>query len=120
MIAVIGEALIDLIGSNSGEYKAVVGGANAIVAVELAVRGEPHPFLGRMSSDNFGQMIRFQFAKHGVNLSHSIDAKEQTSLARLFTAYERTGTFQACGLIARSASKIVLFCSNLSSRFRQS
>lgn len=81
MIAVIGEALIDLIGSNSGEYKAVVGGANANVAVALAVRGEPHAFLGRISSDNFGLMIRSHFAKHGVNLSHSIDAKEHTSLA---------------------------------------
>lgn len=81
MIVVIGEALIDLIGSTSGEYRAVVGGANANVAAALAVRGENHAFLGRISSDDFGKKIRSHLLGHGVNLSLSIEAKEQTSLA---------------------------------------
>ncbi len=38
MILVIGEALIDLIGRGGGTYEAVVGGANAKVALALAVR----------------------------------------------------------------------------------
>lgn len=83
MILVIGEALIDLIGAadNSGNYQAVVGGANANVALALARRGVDQRFMGRISSDGFGQQIRERLASNGVNLDYSINASEQTSLA---------------------------------------
>ncbi len=83
MILVIGEALIDLIGKadGDGKYQAVVGGANANVALALARRGEPQKFLGRISTDGFGQMIRHRLASNGVDLSLSVSASEQTSLA---------------------------------------
>ncbi len=82
MIVVIGEALIDLISKgNSGNYQAVVGGANANVALALAIRGEKQIFLGRISNDGFGQQIRSHLAGNGVNLDYSISAKEQTTLA---------------------------------------
>lgn len=82
MIVVIGEALIDLISKgNTGSYQAVVGGANANVALALAVREEKQIFLGRISSDGFGQQIRNHLASGGVNLEYSISAKEQTTLA---------------------------------------
>ena len=83
MILVIGEALIDLIGAadSSGQYQAVVGGANANVALALARRGVDQRFLGRISSDGFGQQIRERLKSNGVNLDYSIKAQEQTSLA---------------------------------------
>ena len=81
MILVIGEALIDLIGRGGGTYEAVVGGANANVALALAVRGEEQAFLGRISKDGFGQLIRGHLSDNGVNLELSISAIEQTSLA---------------------------------------
>ena len=81
MIVVIGEALIDLISKEPGKYEAVVGGANANVALALAVRGEKQAFLGRISSDSFGQQIRNHLSSHGVNLQYSISAKEQSTLA---------------------------------------
>jgi fructokinase len=81
MIVVIGEALIDLISKESGSYQAVVGGANANVALALAVRGEKQAFLGRVSSDGFGQQIRNHLSSNGVNLDYSIAAQEQTTLA---------------------------------------
>jgi len=83
MILVIGEALIDLIGAadGSGQYQAVVGGANANVALALARRGVEQRFLGRISSDGFGQQIRERLSSNGVNLDYSINAKEQTTLA---------------------------------------
>lgn len=83
MILVIGEALIDLIGEadSGGKYTAVVGGANANVALALARRGEDQRFLGRISSDGFGKQIRQHLASNGVNLDLSISAEEQTSLA---------------------------------------
>lgn len=82
MILVIGEALIDLIGkAGSSHYTSVVGGANANVALALARRGEPQAFLGRISTDGFGQQIRERLSSNGVNLEHSITASEQSTLA---------------------------------------
>ena len=83
MILVIGEALIDLIGDSAtpGEYKSVVGGANANVALALARRGTAQKFMGRISSDGFGEQIRHRLVSNEVDLSWSIAAKEQTTLA---------------------------------------
>lgn len=83
MILVAGEALIDLIGSaSSGDnYQAVVGGANANVALALARRGEDQRFLGRISGDGFGRTIRQRLAGNGVSLELSVSATEQTTLA---------------------------------------
>lgn len=83
MILVIGEALIDLIGDSAapGEYRSVVGGANANVALALARRGTAQRFMGRISSDGFGEQISRRLASNEVDLSWSIAAKEQTTLA---------------------------------------
>ena len=80
---VIGEALIDLIESKaqSGSYQAVVGGANANVAIALARAGTPQQLLARISSDSFGQKIRTRLEDNGVGLDYAIDAPEATSLA---------------------------------------
>lgn len=80
MILVIGEALIDLI-QVGDQFKPVVGGANANVALALARRGERQKFLGRISSDGFGKQIRNRLSSNGVDLEWSIPAKEQTTLA---------------------------------------
>ena len=83
MILVIGEALIDLIESKaeSGSYQAVVGGANANVAIALARAGTPQQLLARISSDSFGQKIRARLESNGVGLDYAIVASEATSLA---------------------------------------
>jgi fructokinase len=83
MILVIGEALIDLIENRyqAGSFKAVVGGANANVALALARRGTKHQFLGRISNDRFGKIIRERLESNGVHLEHSIAAEELTTLA---------------------------------------
>ncbi len=83
MIVVIGEALIDLIESKaeSGSYQAVVGGANANVAIALARAGTPQQLLARISSDSFGQKIRARLESNGVGLDYAIEAPEATSLA---------------------------------------
>ena len=80
---VIGEALIDLIGEegSGGNYTAIVGGANANVALALAVRGEEQRFLGRISEDGFGRQIASHLSSHGVDLSLAVNATEQTTLA---------------------------------------
>ena len=83
MILVIGEALIDLIENRyqAGAFNAIVGGANANVAIALARRGTPQQFLARISSDRFGKIIRERLVSNGVALDHSIETDELTTLA---------------------------------------
>ena len=83
MIVVIGEALIDLIEdkSTAGRYQAVVGGANANVAIALARAGVRQQLLARISSDAFGQKIRQRLVENKVGLDYAIAAKEPTSVA---------------------------------------
>ena len=83
MIVVIGEALIDLIESREikGQFQAVVGGANANVALALARRNTNHMFLARISSDRFGGLIKERLLTNNVNLDKSINTDEPTTLA---------------------------------------
>ena len=83
MIVVIGEALIDLIESREikGQFQAVVGGANANVALALARRNTNHLFLARISSDRFGGLIKERLHSNNVNLDKSINTDEPTTLA---------------------------------------
>ena len=83
MIVVIGEALIDLIEdkSTAGKYQAVVGGANANVAIALARAGVKQQLLARISSDSFGQKIRQRLVDNNVGLDYAIAASEPTSVA---------------------------------------
>ena len=83
MIIVIGEALIDLIQDryNPTSYNAVVGGANANVAIALARRGTNHTFLARISTDSFGQQITKKLNDNNVNTDHKITTTEPTTLA---------------------------------------
>ena len=83
MIVVIGEALIDLIEdkSTAGRYQAVVGGANANVAIALARAGVKQQLLARISGDAFGQKIRQRLVDNKVGLDYAIAAKEPTSVA---------------------------------------
>ncbi|MFM6979796.1 MAG: carbohydrate kinase family protein [Micrococcales bacterium] len=82
MILVIGEALIDLIENRyqPGAFNAIVGGANANVAIALARRGTKQQFLGRISNDRFGKIIREKLEANHVGLSHSISADEMSTL----------------------------------------
>lgn len=83
MIVVIGEALIDLIEDKtvSGRYQAVVGGANANVAIALARAGVKQQLLARLSNDAFGQKIRQRLTENQVGLDYAVEAQEQTSVA---------------------------------------
>lgn len=83
MILVIGEALIDLIENRyqAGAFNAIVGGANANVAIALARRGTPQQFLARLSNDRFGKIIRERLETNNVGLDHAIAASELTTLA---------------------------------------
>ena len=83
MIVVIGEAIIDLIESKEtkGQFNAIVGGANANVALALARRETNHQFLARISTDRFGQIIKDRLVSNNVKLDHIINTDEPSTLA---------------------------------------
>jgi fructokinase len=82
VIVVAGEALIDLlpIPSAHHHFDARPGGAPCNVAVGVARLGRPTCFLGRISADPFGQMLRRHLEDAGVDLSMAALALEPTTL----------------------------------------
>jgi fructokinase len=81
VIAVCGEALVDLLPTSADSYRAAPGGSPANTAVALARLGTPVELLARLSSDSFGQLLRGHLAGNGVGLSRAVAAAEPSSLA---------------------------------------
>ena len=82
VVAVAGEALVDLVPAPVGGYFEIApGGSPANVALGLARLGVPARLLARISDDMLGKRIRDHLTHNGVQLDHAVPAKEQTSLA---------------------------------------
>lgn len=80
--AVVGEALIDLAGSGDDEpWLARPGGSPYNVAIGLARLGRPTAFVGRLSRDPLGGILRSHAGRSGVDLAHAVDAREPTTIA---------------------------------------
>src|SRR4029078_6036324 len=71
MIVVAGESLIDLILGADGRVEAVPGGGPYNVARTLGRLGQAVAFLGRLSTDRFGSMLRAGLAAENVDLGLS-------------------------------------------------
>ena len=90
VIAVAGEALVDLVPAPVGDYFEIApGGSPANVALGLARLGIPARLLARIADDMLGRRIRAHLTHNGVQLDHAVAAKEQTSLAMV--SLDRTG-----------------------------
>ncbi len=83
MIVVCGEALIDLTSSRSepGRFDAHPGGGPCNTAVGLGRLGIPTGFLGRLSSDRFGALLRRHLGDAAVDLGMVIDTVDLSTLA---------------------------------------
>ena len=80
--AVIGEALIDLAGSGDDEpWLARPGGSPYNVAVGLARLERPTAFVGRISADPLGTVLREHAERSGVDLSCAVTAGEPSTVA---------------------------------------
>jgi len=90
VIAVAGEALVDLVPTDDGRFDAVPGGSPANVAVGLARLEVPVRMLARLSYDPLGVRIRAHLEANGVDLDYAMRATEPTSLA--IVAVGRDGT----------------------------
>lgn len=84
MILVCGEALIDLVPLSQGDepaYVARAGGSSFNVAMGLGRLGIPVGFLGRISSDPFGQLLRRRLLADGVDCRFVQEGDEPSTLA---------------------------------------
>jgi len=82
VVAVAGEALVDLVPAPVGGYFEIApGGSPANVALGLARLGVPARLLARIADDMLGKRIREHLTHNGVQLDHAVAAAEQTSLA---------------------------------------
>jgi fructokinase len=82
VVAVAGEALVDLVPAPVGDYFEIApGGSPANVALGLARLGVPARLLARIADDMLGRRIREHLTHNGVQLDHAVRAQEQTSLA---------------------------------------
>src|SRR4051812_33179634 len=82
MFAVVGEALVDLVGQRGGRtFAAHPGGSPANVALGLARLGVPVRLTTRLGQDAFGQMIRSHLEASGVVVDPGPEPRSPTSLA---------------------------------------
>lgn len=79
MIAVVGEALMDLV--RTGTQRAHPGGGPFNTALALGRLGVPSAFIGRLSDDHFGGELRRCLASEGVDLSMAVVGPEPTTVA---------------------------------------
>jgi fructokinase len=81
MITVAGEALIDLIVDPAGHVDPRPGGGPFNVARAVARLGQPVTFLGRLSDDRFGRILRDKLRSDGVRVAVPEATAEPTTLA---------------------------------------
>ncbi len=82
MIVVAGESLVDLLVEEQRQTVAArLGGAPFNVARGLARLGVPCAFLGSISEDGFGRMLRQALAEDGVDLACIVTSSLPTTLA---------------------------------------
>jgi fructokinase len=80
VIAVAGEALIDLIEDENGLHP-YPGGGPYNTAVALGRLGVPVGFLGRLSHDPYGRLLEARLAESGVDLRYVLHGPAPTPLA---------------------------------------
>jgi fructokinase len=81
VIVVAGESLIDLVPRGDGTFRAVPGGGPYNVARTIARLGEPCAYLGTLSTDGFGQLLRQNLVDSRVDESTAPSTDAPTTLA---------------------------------------
>ncbi len=100
MILVAGEALVDFFPATCGEctgYIPYPGGSPHNVAIGLGRLGVPVAFLGRLSRDRFGRMLKESFEKSGVDLRYVVEGDEPTPLSFIHLGAEGEPKFSFYG-----------------------
>lgn len=80
-VAVLGEALVDLVGDGDRTFVARPGGSPANIAVAVARLGHAVEFLGALSTDRWGPMLDDHLTGAGVDTSRTPRSDRPTPLA---------------------------------------
>jgi len=80
-VVVAGEALVDLVVAADGAVTAIPGGGPFNAARALSRLGTPTSFLGALSTDRFGRLLRATLAGDGVRMDHATAVAQPTTLA---------------------------------------
>jgi fructokinase len=94
MIAVAGEALIDLIITPDGRADPRPGGGPFNVARTIGRLGLAPSFLGRLSEDRFGALLRASLERDGVRAAIPVPATEPTTLAAVDVGAEGSASYR--------------------------
>ncbi len=86
---VAGEVLIDLLPENGGQIP-VVGGGPANTAKALSSLGINPNFIGGISNDNYGHLIKAELDSYGVDLTLAQRSDLQTAIAEV--SFEKSGS----------------------------
>ena len=82
LLAVLGEALIDIVETGDDEPRlARPGGSPYNVAIGLARLGRRTAFIGRLSRDPLGAILRNHALRSDVDLGHCVDTDDPTTVA---------------------------------------
>ncbi|HEV7750342.1 MAG TPA: carbohydrate kinase [Baekduia sp.] len=93
-IVIAGEALIDLVGRDGGDLRPHAGGGPFNAARAAARLGTPVTYLGRLSSDRFGEALRAALAADGVGLGAVVATAEPTTLALAEVTADGSATYR--------------------------
>lgn len=80
-VAVLGEALIDLVEIGDGTFRAHLGGSPFNFAIGLARQGIATTYLSPLSEDDFGGRLREALRREGVQMPNARRSHWPTSLA---------------------------------------
>ena len=94
MIVVAGEALVDVVLDRFGGLIGHPGGGPYNVARTLGRLAQPVAYLGRISTDRFGQRLRGQLEDDGVRLDAVVPTAEPTTLALAETDGRGSATYR--------------------------
>ena len=94
MIAVCGEAIVDLLPAGPTTYEMTPGGSPANTAVAIARLGVPVTMLARLSGDDAGRVLRDHLTSNGVDLSRAVSASELTGLAVVTRAADGSASYR--------------------------
>jgi fructokinase len=102
VIVVAGEALVDLVTGSDGELRGHPGGGPFNVARTIGRLEEPVAYLGRISTDRYGAILREHLAADGVGLEATVSTEDPTTVAvaELDGGGEASYRFEAAGTAA--------------------
>lgn len=105
-VVVCGEALVDFVPAGGNElYVPKLGGGPFNVAVTLGRLGSRVAFLGRVSTDSFGDLLAQRLGESGVDLSLLQRGPEPTTLA--LASLDTTGAAQYTFYAGGTADRLV-------------